>query len=345
MVRLGVVVFANSSGLGYQTKRLAHMLNPYKILAIDSSGFSKNKKQNWHWYDGFTGYKVDGFPTTGEYRTFLRGLTHVLVCENPLNYTMLSVAEQMGIKTYIQSNWEFNDHLDKNLTLPTKFLMPSYWKIEEMKERFGEDRVMYLPPPINPDEFKSAREINTARKGKKRFLHIIGTLAAKDRNGTLDLLAAVELAQSDFELVIRSQHELPSEYIIKDNRVIYVIENMEYPEDLYKDFDALILPRRYGGLCLACNEALMSGLLVIMPNISPNNKLLPSSWLIPATVKEQLKTRTIIDVYETDIHSLTTYLEWLVDEDLTELKEEAFKIGYNNFSDTVLKPQYAAVLA
>ncbi len=192
-MKLGIVTFANDSGLGAQTRRLVYMLKPYRILVIDSSGFSKNSVQHFEWYDNFTGYKVNGFPTNHEVAVFMTGLSDVIVCENPLNFSMLDYAKTHNINLFIQSNYEFCDHLTNKLTLPTKFLMPSYWKIDEMKAEFGDDRVMYLPPPIDPNEFKEAREINFGRSklDKLKYLHIVGTLAANDRNGTLDLLESM----------------------------------------------------------------------------------------------------------------------------------------------------------
>jgi glycosyltransferase involved in cell wall biosynthesis len=341
MKKLGLIVFCNNSGLGNQTHRLAEMIRPDRLLAIDSSGFSKNKKQNWNWYKGFSGYKVSGFPSNFEIKKFLKGLTDVMVCENPLNFFLLSEAKRLGIRVFIQSNFEFCDHLNKNIDLPTKFLMPSYWKVEEMKEKFGDDRVQYLPPPIDPNDFKNARDINFTRNGRKRFLHIIGTLAINDRNGTLDLLEAVKKSESDFELVIHSQHNLPDNYFINDHRIKYRIEDMANPEQLYKDFDALILPRRYGGLSLSTNEALMSGLPVIMPDISPNNELLPKEWLVPAKIKTKFMTRTMIDVYQTNIKMLAKKIdEFANKESLDNDKINAFDLGHSNFSPSVLRSKY-----
>jgi len=340
MVKLGLIVFANNSGLGAQTRRLTYMLKPDRILAIDSSGFSKNKEQHFDWYDGFDGYLVKGFPNNMEIRKFMQGLTDVLVCENPLNLNLMSIAERVGVKVYIQSNYEFCDHLNRNIALPYKFLMPSYWHVDTMKERFGDDKVMYLPPPIDPNEFKEAREENFEREGTKKFLHIVGTLAANDRNGTLDLLNAVEKSQSDYEIVIRSQQPLPDEYMRTDHRIKYRVENAQEAQDMYADFDALILPRRYAGLSLTTNEALMSGLPVFMPDISPNNELLPKEWLYPATFKESFVARVSIDVYQSDIDALAEKIDWIVGQDMEQMKVEAFDLGYNNFSDTVLRPKY-----
>lgn len=340
-MNLGIIVFANDSGLGAQTRRLTEMLKPFRILAIDSSGFSKNKEQNWQWYDNFQGYKVRGFPTNREIDIFLTDLTHVLVCENPLNFYLFSEAKKLGIKTFCQSNYEFCDNLNRpDLPQPDYFLMPSYWKVEEMKRAFGSNKVRHLPPPINPNEFAEVREYNFARTGKPSFVHIVGTLAAHDRNGTLDLLEALKFAKGDFFLTIKSQHDLPPEYRVADPRVRYQIGNEKNTAMLYKDFDAMILPRRYGGLALTVNEALLSGLPVIMTDISPNNQLLPKEWLIPAMQISEFKARVMIDVFGTAPIGLARKLDWLSSLKFDKIKTDAFDLGYSNFSETALHKEY-----
>lgn len=342
MVKLGIFVFANDSGLGAQTRRLTQMLKPHKILVINSEGFSKNKTQNWHWYDAFQGYRVDGFPSDREINIFLREVTHVLVCENPLNFHLFSEAKRRGIKTFCQSNYEFCDNLaNENLPLPDKFLMPSHWKVGEMQEMFGEDKVTYLPPPIDASEFAAVREVNFARTSQQvELLHIIGTLAAHDRNGTLDLLGSLNLTNANFRLTIKSQHDLPSEYMTSDRRVRYQIGNEVESQDLYRDYDALILPRRYGGLSLTANEALMSGLPVIMPDIEPNNKLLPREWLVDSVKVAEFEARDMIDVYSARHKALAQKIDWICEANFDIIRPRAFEIGYNNFSVTQLQEQY-----
>lgn len=335
MVRLGIVCFANRSGLGNQTRRLVYMLKPYRLLVIDSSGFSKNKEQYFEWYKDYSGYKVIGFPSNKEVEKFFRGLTHVLIAENPLNLNLTRIARNMGIKVFIQHNYEFNDFLiNKNMELPYKFLSPSYWMHEEMCKTFGDDRVIYLPPPIHPDEFKDARQVNMSRTGRK-YLHIVGTLAANDRNGTLDVLKAIPYLENDITITIRSQRALDSSYILNDPRVEYIFNDVSDPQGLYSGYDALILPRRYGGLCLPMGEALTSGLPVIMTDISPNNKYLPKDWLVSASLKNRFMTRTMIDVYQTDPMILANRINSFHPD-----KKMAFDIAMNNFSPDVLLDEY-----
>lgn len=341
MVKLGIVCFSNHSGLGNQTRRLTYMLKPERVLLINSESFSKNAKQHFDWYEGFNGYIVNGFPNNNEIRVFLKGLTDVVVCENPLNFFLFFEAKRLGIRTYCQSNYEFCDNLNNPaLPLPDIFLMPSHWKVEEMRQRFNTD-VRYLPPPIDPAEFAQAREKNLARTPEKlKLLHIVGTLAASDRNGTIDLLRSLKHTQKDFSLTIKSQHPLPKEYIVNDSRVTYAVGSDPDTNALYSDFDALILPRRYGGLALTCNEALMSALPVIMSDISPNNQLLPQDWLVRSFLTDRLQTRDLIDIYAMRPADLAEKIDWLLTQDIGRMKIEAFDLGHKNFSPAVLLPQY-----
>lgn len=341
MRKLGIVVFSSHSGLGNQSRRLTQLLKPERILLIDSSPFSRNKLQHPQWYEGFNGYQVIGFPTRTACLKFLEGLTHVYIIENPLNWDLITLARAKGIKVYIASNFEFCDNLVKpHLPLPDKFLMPSHWQVGEMQNRFGKDKVEYLPPPIDPVEFKEVRDINFNRTGKRKFLHVIGTLAAADRNGTLLLLEALKHTKSDFELIIKSQHELPDHYISEDRRIKYQIGSEPEVANIYKDFDALIMPRRFGGLCLPMQEALMSGLPVIMPDISPNNELLPQKWLVKASPNGTIRTRTEIQLYDVDPKKLALKIDSLVKNDLENDKVDAFEIGFREFAPSSLIEEY-----
>lgn len=334
-MKVGLIAFMNSGGLSAQTRRLAQMLNPYKILLIDSSGFSPNKKQYPKDYENYNYTITKGFPKNHDINTFIRGLTHVLTVENPYNFYLIHACKEAGIKTIVQTNYEFCENIQAPwLPTPDLFLMPSYWKIKEMSKYDA----VYLPPPINVKEFESARKTH-----KNKFLHIVGTLAFKDRNGTLDLLKAIKGVKKDFKLVIKSQHELPSNYIIKDSRVFYKIGNVRKNVNLYKGFKALILPRRYGGLSLTTNEALMSGLPVMMPDISPNNKLLPKQWLVPAKLNHIFQARASIECYSVNIKALTKKIsEWI---DFIPYNFAAFPIAIDNFSMNVLRPKYMRMFA
>lgn len=332
---LGLIARCDFSGLGYQTHALAKMLKPDKILLVDSTPFNKSK-QNFEWYESFNVDKVMGFPEMGHYKAWMQGLTHVITAETFYNDYFVNHAMRQGIKTYNQVNAEFYSHA---VTPPTRFLMPSMWYYEEFLSKYP--NTVYLPPPIYPNDFKEARETNFNRTGKPRILHIVGKWASKDRNGTKSLMDAIRFTDSDFELVVKSQY--PLEFTNDDPRVKWEIGNTLDNEDLYKDFDFMVLPRRYGGLCLPMNEALVSGLPVIMTDISPNNNVLPEHWLVQSEVYDKLQTRIMLDVYNADAKDLANKIDWFCSQPLSDEKARAWELGMNYAADN-LRDKYREVL-
>jgi hypothetical protein len=246
-VKLGMVARMDSGGLAWQSLALARMLRPARVLLVDSRPFNGAAvKQHPERSADYDSVIANGFPTDADCHRFLDGLTHVLTCETPYNFELFAEANRRGIKTYLQQNHEFCDYLTgSEHPLPTKFLAPSTWKLDVMQRRFG-DRVVLLPPPTFPSDFSSARLANHGRTACRRFLHVVGKPAAGDRNGTMLLMYAMQRSRADLELVVKSQ--APLEPLIKDKRIT---RDSSAPDDqwrLYAGFDALIMPRRYGGL-------------------------------------------------------------------------------------------------
>jgi hypothetical protein len=65
-MRLGIIARSDNTGLGNQTRELVNMLNPNKILLINSAPFNNNK-QNPDWYKDYNVYSTkNGMPTTKE---------------------------------------------------------------------------------------------------------------------------------------------------------------------------------------------------------------------------------------------------------------------------------------
>lgn len=343
-MKLGFIARQDLTGLGFQSRAITRMLKPDKLLIIDSTFFNGNS-QHPDWYEGYDTFTISHWPTTLDCNRFLRGLTHVITCETAYNPSFYQLARKRGVKTYNQYNYEFLDYL-KNpyMTLPTRFLAPSAWHIGDV-ERLFPGRVLHLPPPTSHQDFTEARNVNLARTGRRRFVHVVGKAAVHDRNGTLSLLEALKHSHEYFELVIKAQ--APMDLDASDPRVRFDYTNPLDQADLYRDFDALILPRRYGGLSLPVNEALMSALPVVMTDVTPNNQLLPPEWLVPAQKTGEFMTRTMIDIHSADAVTLGGKLDELATmsgRDLQAAKAKAFDIGYSNFAADVLRPKYQEVL-
>lgn len=319
-LNLGIIVRTDNTGLGYQSRALKRMLHPSKLLEVANG---------------------EDIPSFDKFEAFLDGLDVMITCETPYTYEAWNWARLKRVKTYCQPNWEFFDGLiQPNMPHPDWYLMPSKWMLEEMQELFP--NTIYLPPPTIESDFQQARKINLSRTGKRRFVHIIGRNAIYDRNGWSSIMDAMPGTNSDFELVVYSQQEMTG---YADPRITYKVFDIEDQAELYTDFDALILPRRYGGLCLPMNEALLSGLPVIMTDIEPN-KILPKNWLLPAYKSASFEGRATIDVYSPDgLAQKIDELCKLPAHTLKSWKQTAYKLGHENFSDITLKPKYQDLFA
>ena len=343
MKKLGIVVRADDTGLGNQTYELVKMLNPEKILIIDSSSFHSKSVQHYDWYEGRKVVVSRGFPDTRTILNFFDGINVVLSCETFYNKTFVALAKRKRIKTILQYNFEFLDNLSNDkIILPDVLLAPSLWRFEEVRDRFGDKcLVKHLPPPTDPDLFNNNRENNKTKR--RRLLHVGGKAAIYDRNGTNSVIEMLQYSKEDYELVIRSQTDLQIE--CNDSRVTFMIGNEEKREDLYNGYDAMILPRRYAGLCLPMNEALMSGLPVFMTDISPNNIVLPESWLAESNFVKSFMSRIGVDLYDADPRSLAKVVDrYFSQNDLSKDKDEAFYLGYSDFSSNELKEKYLELI-
>ena len=316
---------------------------PVKPPKSNTISFNKNK-QHPEWYNGYDIQPVRGFPRNGDITSFLRGLDVVLTCETFYSNTFVSLAKKHGVKTFLQYNYEFLDYLQRpNQELPDTMIAPSLWGFEDIVDKFGsKSNIVHLPPPTTPDLFSKVKS-NNISKDHKRLLHIGGKAATFDRNGTNTVVEMLKYSKADYELVIKSQSVLNIK--CNDPRLKIEVGNPENREDMYGGFDAMVLPRRYAGLCLPMNEALMSGLPVFMTNISPNNTILPENWLVESNKIDQFHAKTIIDVYEGNPKLLAKLVdEYMENSNKVEQKEKAFDIGMNNFATENLKQKYLDIL-
>lgn len=339
-MRICVIARADLTGLGIQSRNWVRLLNPHKVVVINSRPFNQNE-QHFEWYSRPNAYRVDGFIKPNEINSILNGVDVLLTFEIPYNYQLISAARSRGVKTIIQNNWEFTDYLAQPaLPKPDLLVNHSYWNLDKQKELFP-DITEYCATPLFIEDYEDIYTQNLSRDpSKKRFLHIAGRKTYEDRNGTNDLLEAMKLVpeEYDFELVIKTQSASIGEFT--DPRIIVDRSSPLDEKELYRDFDAMIMPRKYGGACLPMNESLASGLPVIMPDIDPNNKILPKEWLVPAAQVGSIMTRTKVDIYSADKQKLANkILEFVFLED-NEYKRKAREIAIKEYSSEAVKHKW-----
>lgn len=358
-MKIGLIARDDNSGLGTQTHEFFKHMQPYKTLVVDISKFNGNKTYPERYPVDFSVHRVYGFPTNEQVDNFLQDLDVVFIAEAAYNPYLYIRAKDLGVKTAVQHNYEFNDWLVKpDYPKPDMLISPSMWHFDDTQawcEANGVEHV-YLHCPVDRDLLKM-RTIKQART----FLHTAGRSAAYDRNGTATVIDASKHLRTNAKIVIHFQGEQGLGHQTTGTIQDYVdrieasgdpkkvtLEQIEFDNyaDVYNQGDVLLLPRRYGGNCLPVNEALSVGMPVIMTDISPNNSLLPKAWLVPAYKINEFTPRTKVDIYEADprilaqkidnFYNMTESQMWFANIEAGDIAKE--------ISWPTLKPEYERAL-
>ena len=274
-MRVGLIARSDNTGLGIQSKEFFDHIPNCKALVIDMTEMSNSSiitphldrfpdQRVWKMQKGFK--LVGGIPTRIIYE-FLEGLDVVFAMETAYDYNIFHEAKKKGIKTILQLNYEFLDYPNSVITPPDLFAAPSLWHYDHIP-----DRKKFLPVPVATEKF-------TPVKKERTFVHIAGRPAYNDRNGTNIFSEALRNVRNSATVVLKSQQSLTFR---NRNRHVTLHPDYANKENYWENYTGgvLVLPRKYGGLCLPINEALAAGMPVIASNCQPNNLWLPPEWLV-----------------------------------------------------------------
>lgn len=344
-MRVGLIARADDTGLGVQTWEFYRHMKPAKTLVVDISNLNHNEQHPERYPEDAV--FVKGFPTPTDFKNFLQGLDVVFTCEIPYGYNLFTMADFMGVKTVLQYNYEFLDYLQHpELPKPTLFAAPTVWHYDDVPY----ENKYVLPVPIATDRLQHFATRHKDKKVATHFIHSVGKPAVHDRNGTPDLLSALQFVQSTITVTLKCQdanyvQELLKSYKIPANVTINVQSGAPANYwDNYAEGDVLIMPRRYGGLCLPVNEALGAGMPVIMPAIDPNDSWLNFDWLVPAKKYGEFMTRTVIGLYATEHVPLARKIDQFATDEAFYAKAKNMALNYaKELSWDNLKPEYDRV--
>lgn len=357
-MKIGAICRADNSGLGNQTWEFYKHMQPYRTMVVDISRLNGNKQYYERYPDIHTTMFVKGIPTPHEIDTFLQELDVVFIAESAYNPLVYIRARELGVKTANQYNYEFFDWFNPNHVKPDMFIAPSKWHYDDIQKLCDEYQIKhtYLHCPVNR-ALLPFREITKART----FLHVAGKSASHDRNGTSTVIQASRFLKTDAQIIVHFQgeqglgHQLThtiadyAEMLAKyGNEEKVTIEQIEYPnyQDVYSQGDVMIMPRRYGGNCLPMNEALSTGMPVIMTDVSPNNAFLPPDWLVPAVKISEFTPRTTIDIYTANPEHLAKRIDKFYEMNEAEMLTQ--NVRANNLAEGIgwenMKWQYQKAL-
>lgn len=266
-------------GLAIQSEEIARNLRPDRVLGVDM-GDKSPLEPDWSGYDRarLTVRHID--PLRADFADFtpadaaewMDGLDVVFGCETFYAPWLTGVAKAAGVATVLQANPEFVGHVWDWEPVPTRVVTPTKWLADRMRG------AAVLPVGVARDRLRFR-----PRVGLGVLLHIAGHGAMHDRNGTVALMDALRFVRKPVAVVVRAQRRtnVPTQRLPRWVDVeVRQADESDYAA-LYDEGDVMVLPRRYGGLCLPAQEALSTGMPVLMPDCAPNPDLLPPAMLVP----------------------------------------------------------------
>lgn len=258
---IGLIARAEDRGLGIQTWEFARHLNP-EILLLDlgKRGTHLNR------YPDATVVKYTGTMNERVVRRWLTKVDSVYTAETTYSPSFAEWARDAGTEVVVHVNPEF--HREWNGA--TRWWAPTGWRLDQLPAS-----TTVVPVPVATDRFTPARP----HQGRTRWLHIAGLAALADRNGTEAVMAAIPHLRERCTLTVATQSALRFGYTENPLVDVKFVNGHDDYWSIYEGHDALVMPRRYGGLCLPVQEAMASGMAVLMSACSPN----PQTWPV-ATV-------------------------------------------------------------
>lgn len=349
MTRVGLIARGDDRGLGHMTWEFARHLNPAKVLGVAVTGSPWPNR--WDRYDAdrltVVGWRPSqAFASQGgsiadgdaEVRAWLDGLDVVYSAETFYDWRIVEWARQAGVATVLHAMPELLPELPP-AHHPTLVWAPTSWRAD----RFRCDRI--VPVPVNVDVDRGP--YTPDERGRLRILHVHGTGAASDRNGTDALLAALRYVTADVLVTIRTQVNMAGLLPRLPSNVELVVRGGgERYWTIYDDAELLVMPRRYGGLCLPVQEAAAAGLGVLLTDLVPNHDY-PGVHLIPVHQRSTTFATPagLIDVAEPDVEALAALIDLYATDPALVVRSRLGSIEWAaQHSWTALGPLYVRLL-
>jgi hypothetical protein len=332
-VKLGVIARTEARGLGNQSYEVCRNLDPERVLLIDpgpDKRFTQHPERYKKW-DTTTalwrGVRLDERVV----RPWLRGLDVVYSAETPYDARLPQWAAEVGCGVVVHANPEFLAAHDAKV--PVTWWAATPWRLEHLPAR---TRLVPMPCPEPGATHGPGNRV--------RFLHVAGWPTVADRNGSGIVAEAATLMTSDADVIIRGQHRDVVRYQRHTPRLRAEAGSVTNHWDLYQGVDVLVMPRRFGGLCLPVLEALAVGLPAVMSDCSPNN-LWPGPRVETTSTGTVVTRGGVLPLHDTDPHALAATLDEIASTPdlLAKLRREATEWATANSWDA-LRPMWLAEL-
>lgn len=285
-LRLGLIARCETArGLAIQSKGIFDALDFAKVLLVRVQAHKRDCDEAPEWYPNAQHVTYDHLSHTlpqEEVMAWLEGLDVVFSVETTYDWRLPDWARSMRVRTVIQGNPEFYRHDQPDYAhqaQPDCWWWPTTWRLD----RLPPGRVVPVPmPDIEP----------TAKVGGvPRFLHVVGKRAFEDRNGTDIVINALRSIEEPCDFTINGfGWELPEITLPLNSPVRLSVERAGVQDrwSMYRDQSLLVLPRRYGGLCLDAKTPidLADGLRIPIAAVLPGDLIRDLGGATRVTAKQ-----------------------------------------------------------
>lgn len=244
-------------------------------------------------------------PDKADAKWLTKRMPRVFSIEGLYGEPMREVCAANGTRVVLQANPELyrpDDLVDVNLEV----VLPTPWEADRFP---AGTRV--LPVPVNTADLYP---VTRPDDGPVRLFHPAGA-AMQDRNGTRSVLSAVRTMRMPCTVGIANRPDLPRRRMGRTN-LVPLPDQPTYLEHWSPEArpDVVVLPRRYGGLCLPLQEAASCGVAIVTSDLEPQRSWVPAPGLVPVRrgpAKVSMKGGTF-DVHSVDAAALTDTLDRFV---------------------------------
>lgn len=310
-LKIGLVGYTNlASGIGIFIWELWNYLQADSILSIGNKVKGQEK-----WTDRQVSCPRP--PNALTIRNYLNEYQPdvVLFMETPFTREIFTETKKLGIKTVA---------IPMHETISASRLDPADMMIctcQEAYRKSTHSNIKRLFLPIGLDLF-----VYKERTGHT-FVTNIGYAGVHDRRQSATVIKAFEMIKDPkARLILRCQHEWPTNCKSNDKRITFIKKNFPHPSDIYKDGDISILPIAYGGYERSILESMASGMPCLTMNADPMAMYQhDKDFLIePYTILE-LSMQWVVNTYynTVSIDDLYKKMMWLLTIDTAKYSKQA----------------------
>lgn len=322
-MRVGSIVLATDQGLGYLAKSFYDHGIVDKVILIEHS--SRYNHKDW--------YRPEDVCRSIE--DLLSKVDSLIFFEELWNYwKIIPIARAARVKTALMVMYECTRH-----PLPYQ---PDVILAPSLLDKQFYPHAVHMPVPV---EVKWQQ-----RKQARVFVHNAGNGGIGGRNGTNELLKAMELVKSPVKLILRHQEPIRLDSNLgllerarKDPR-IEIRKGTVAPEDLWTEGDVFVFPERFNGLSLPLQEAYASGMLVMAGARFPMTEWLPAEPLIPVSAYSKTSIARSFERADYDPKQIAATIDAWYDADIAALSRRGRDWAREN-SWLKLKGSYETVLS